>query len=265
MRPGLFLSSALIIVILVLGVTATSPAKEWKTFSRISYDWRGDSAPYEFVMRVPIDYDSGGEFTQLVIMQGGKAVLTVTDENGIAEHSLDGISHSSNEMKEMAKKNLLRSKHLLMIPNVTGRSRFPLLFFFGPGYASNPPSLHVISLGDDGVPKEILGLKNYNVHELVDLNKDSVPELIGRNCSPETYGMNEEFQTYAPFSVYRFGDTAVSPMILDLGLTRKYNEANYYGWAGPDCNQNLAVVLRPPGGGKPVIMDAKKAEALFKK
>jgi hypothetical protein len=54
-------------------------------------------------------------------------------------------------------------------------------------------------------------------------------------------------------------------MNIDLRLTESYNKKNYYGWAGPKCSEDIAVVLHPPGGGKPVVMDAAKAKAMFEK
>jgi hypothetical protein len=262
MKPGHCAIIVLLASILVLGAATAGTVMEWKTFDRLSYDWRGDSVPYEFVLRLPMDYDSGGEFTQIEISRGGQVLLTVTDEDGISKY-LEGLEYSSNNLKKLAGRNLLHSKHLLMLPDVTGRSRYPILFLFGPGYASSPPSFHVISLGDDGIPKEILRLRNFSIFELADLNNDSVPEIIGKKCFSQSF--SEGFLTYDPYSVYRFGDKAISSMIFDLALTRKYNETNYYGWAGPKCREDVTVVLHPQGGGKPVIMDTEKAKALSKK
>jgi hypothetical protein len=38
---------------------------------------------------------------------------------------------------------------------------------------------------------------------------------------------------------------------------------NYYGWAGAECSDDLAIVRNPPSGGKPLIMKAKEAEKLM--
>lgn len=260
MKPGHFTISVLFVSLFVFCATTTGVAAEWRTFGTVSYDWRGESLPYDFVLRVPTDYDGGDDFTQLEIIRHGEVVFTVTDENGITKYSQ---AIENRDIKKIISRNLLHSEHLLMVPTIKGRSRFPLLFLFGRAYASQPGSLHVISLSDDGVPKEILSLKNFDLYNLADLNNDSVPEIIGKKCLSQSFG--EGVLTYDPFSVYRFGDTATSPMIFDLALTREYNKANYYGWAGPNCREDLAVVLHPPGGGKPVIMDAEKAKALLKK
>ncbi len=54
-------------------------------------------------------------------------------------------------------------------------------------------------------------------------------------------------------------------MTLDLVKTETYNKQQYYGWAGPECTEEIAIVLHPPGGGKPILMEANKADKLFSK
>jgi hypothetical protein len=71
--------------------------------------------------------------------------------------------------------------------------------------------------------------------------------------------------TYDPLHVYKLETTPEPELKLSLPLTREYNLKHYYGWAGPECSEKLAVVLHPPGGGKPVIMKAKEAERLSEK
>ncbi|MBJ6802818.1 hypothetical protein [Geomonas propionica] len=125
--------------------------------------------------------------------------------------------------------------------------------------------MHIIALGDDGIPKEILNLENFEIRSFAALDKDKTPELIGYPCFSQSWGPEFSFLTYDPFHVYRFGATATSEMTMDLQLTESYNRKNYYGWAGPECSEDIAVVLHPPGGGKPVVMDAEKAKVIFEK
>jgi hypothetical protein len=54
-------------------------------------------------------------------------------------------------------------------------------------------------------------------------------------------------------------------MTFDLKLTESFNKKNYYGWAGPACSEEIVVVLHPPGGGRPLIMGAKKAQRIMRK
>jgi hypothetical protein len=242
-------------------VASVSSATQWKTVEKVRYDWSGNKNPYELELRAPADYDAGGDYTQLLIIREGKVVLEVNDDNGLAKLA-DALSP---ENKSLKKRNILKSKHLLMISSLKGRSKHPLLLLFGWAYGSSPGSLHIISLDDDGIPKEILNLETFEIRAFTDLDKDKTPELIGYPCFSQSWGPKDSFLTYDPFHVYRFGATATSEMKLDLQLTESYNRKNYYGWAGPECSEDIAVVLHPPGGGKPVVMDAEKAKAIFEK
>lgn len=253
---------ALLFTLATLPTAASDPPSQWKTIERLTYDWCGGSVPYEFVLRVPVDYGSGGDFTRLEILRGGQVIFTVTDDDGIAKYNTTIISVA---MKERSKPNLLPSEHLLMLSSVTGNSRCPLLFLFGWLYGSFPGSLHVISMNYDGIPIQIVSRQNFSLWDIRDLDKDMVPEFIGKQCFYEQrrIGMLDVLG-YSPFSVYRFGATAASPMVLDMALSQKYNETQYYGWAGINCSEHIVIVLHPPGGGKPVIMKAEEVKALNK-
>lgn len=228
---------------------------------QVRYDWAGDNKPYDFVLRKPAGYNDAGEYTQLQIMQKGEVLLQLNDEGGLVSLA-DALTQ---ENKQLKKKNLLKSKNLLIIPSLRGKSKHQLLLLFGWAYGSSPGSLHIIALGDDGIPKEILNLENFEIHSIADLDRDTIPELIGYPCFSQTWGPDYSFLTYDPFHVYHFGASATSAMKLDLDLTETYNKNNYYGWAGAECSEDIAVVLHHPGGGKPVVMDATKARSLFQK
>jgi uncharacterized protein len=79
--------------------------------------------------------------------------------------------------------NILKSKYIMMIPGINGSSKYPLLFLLGWPYVSDPESLHVVALGNDGIPKEILNLKNFDLDSFADLDKNSTLELIGNPCT----------------------------------------------------------------------------------
>lgn len=233
--------------------------RRWKVVEKVTYNWRGDSNPYEFVMSIPEDYDAGGDFTQLRILRGGREIFHLTDDDGFAKVKEAVLSP---EIMKASSQNLLRTEHLLMLPDLKGRSQYPILMLFGWGYASDPGSLHVVALDSTGMPREILRLTNFDLWSTTDLDDDGVPELVGRKCLAEEWGSG--FLTYVPVLVYRFGAAPDSPMTLDTVLSQRYNEEHLYGWAGSECREDLAVVLHPPGGGSPRILPAKDAEALFK-
>lgn len=228
---------------------------KWKTVQTLDYDWAGDGNAYQFTLLIPDPWDDAGEFTKLQITRHGKLVYELTDPSGLVNYQ-DEID---SEMKKQAKGNLLPSRYLLMLP-IKGNSAKPVILVFGWAYGSSPGSLHVIALSKDGIPKEILYRENFEVTALADLNHDSRMELIGKPCYSEEFG--PKLLTYDPYQVLSFGNITDAPMALDLPLTKDYNNKNYYGWAGPDCREDVAVVLHPPGQGKPVIMDTKQAEAL---
>jgi hypothetical protein len=233
----------------------------WKTIEVVRYDWHADGQEYEFVLLVPSVYDAGGDFTRLDIARYGKVVYTLTDSDGLTKYNDDWID--GNWL--FRKKNILKSKYLLMVPGIKGNSNYPLLLLFGWSYASSPGSLHIVALGNDGIPKDILNLTNFDITRFADLNQDSIPELIGNKCLSQSWGPDYDFLTYDPYSVYRFGSGATSQMVFDIKLTESFNRQNYYGWAGPECSEDKAIVLHPPGGGKPLLLDADKAKNLFSK
>ena len=253
-------AAALLLSVCAAGVsTGQEQPRHWKLVDRVTYDWRGDSDPYEFVMSIPDNHDAAGDYTQLRIIRGGHEIFRSVDPDGLAKVKEALLSP---ELVKASGRNLLSTGHLLMLPGLTGRSRFPLLMLFGWGYGSGPGSFHVVALDDDGLPKEILSLANFDLTGVIDLDHDGVPELVGRKCLAQEWGSH--LLTYAPFLVYRFGATATSLMVLDTALSRAFNEDHAYGWAGSECNEDLAIVLHPPGGGKPRIMPAREAEALYK-
>jgi hypothetical protein len=230
---------------------------QWKTVQNVSYDWAGDGAEYQFTLSIPNPWDDPGNFTKLQIVRRGKVMYELTDTSGLVKYE-DGIG---GEMKRSVKKNLLPSPYLLMIPGA-GKADTPILLVFGWAYGSSPGSLRVITL-EDGTPKEALYLENFEVTAFTDLNHDLRLELVGKKCFSQGFG--PDLLTYDPYSVFRSGDAQDAPMTLDLLLSEDYNKKNYYGWAGPECREDMAVVLHPPGHGKPVILPTKEAEALFEK
>jgi hypothetical protein len=87
-----------------------------------------------------------------------------------------------------------------------------------------------------------------------------VAEVIGYPCLSQEWGNG--LITYDPYNVYKLGGVSGTSASLSLPLSRNYNLSHYYGWAGAQCSEDLAVVIHPPGGGKPLIMNAKKAERI---
>lgn len=76
-------------------------------------------------------------------------------------------------------------------------------------------------------------------------------------------GVGHDFLTYDPYSVYRLPKSQSGRATYSLESSKQYNLTHYYGWVGPDCSEDYAVVLHPPGQKKPIIMKSKEAEKLF--
>jgi hypothetical protein len=68
--------------------------------------------------------------------------------------------------------------------------------------------------------------------------------------------------TYDPFNVYKLNAIPGAPAKLSLALSKSYNLKHYYGWAGPNCSEDFAVVLHPRGGSKPVVVPKERAERM---
>jgi hypothetical protein len=62
--------------------------------------------------------------------------------------------------------------------------------------------------------------------------------------------------------VYRLSNAPGENARLSIPLSKRYNLKHYYGWAGPKCSEDIAVVLHPPKGGKPIVVSAKEAQEL---
>lgn len=237
---------------------ASAPVAQWKTVQTASYDWAGDGSSYEFTLSIPDGWNDPGDFTRLQISHGGKVVYELTDTSGLVKYQ----TAISGDMALAAKNNLLSSPYLLLLPGAQ-KTDHPLLFLFGWAYGSEPGSARIIKLDEDGTPWDVFYHETFDVTAFEDLNHDGKKDLVGAACSSQTFG--HDLLTYDPYTVFVFAEGPGASMAPDLALTEEYNKQNYYGWAGPDCREDIAVVQHPPGGGKPVILPVKQAEALFEK
>jgi len=250
---------ALPILLLFLALPAFSQT-HWLRVETARYDWNRDGKPYTFVLDIPRNWDAGGDYSRLRILAPDGRRFTFASRNGLTTlaDTFDP-QWARPHLAALLKKNPVTSQHLLFLP-VNSKSENPLLLFlFGWAYGSSPGSLHVIAL-DKGVPQQILYRKEFQLMDYLDLNGDGHFGIIGKRCLSQAWGAG--LLTYDPYSVYTLSHGRTGPALLSISLSTKYNLEHYYGWAGPDCSEKLAVVLHPPGGGKPVIMDAKKAEKL---
>lgn len=240
----------------VVSVLSCNAQGQWKQVAVHRFDWAGPGQTATFILENPAN-PNVGDFTRLRIRTHGHPEFVLTDEDGLVNFRKENCSFHFEFCK---RKNLITSNYLLLFP-VAGKK--PVLFLFGWAYASSPGSLHAIAIGEDGSPREIFSVKEFDLYDFLDVNSDGLPEIIGKKCLSESMG--NDLLTYDPYSVFRLPKAPATKAVYSLSLSKTYNLKHYYGWAGPHCREDVAVVLHPPGGKKPIILPSKEAEKLFTK
>lgn len=252
-----------LLVLLSLFASSVSLSAQWVHVETVHYDWNHDGKAYTFVLDIPKTWDAAGDYSRLHIFAPNGTKFVFTDDDGLTKLS-DELSPNwvLPHLTALIKKNPVRSNHLLFLPFTRNSKKPFLLFMVGWAYASSPGSLHIIAL-DKGVPKQVLYKEQLGLLDYFPDNGDGSATIIGFPCLSQEWGNG--LLTYDPDWVFTLPSSKVGRAQLSIPLSKKYNIQHRYGWAGPECSEKLAVVLHPPGGGKPVIMDAKKAEALTEK
>jgi len=234
--------------------TAANPTYEWTAVEEFDFDWSGKGMPAHFKLE---RHTGQQEPSRLTIQIKGHKDFVLNNDDGWVEYETD---FQPEEKFLKINKNLGTSRFVLFLRVTNGLP--PLAFLASMDYASDPERLHVIGLDAAGDPK-LLFNQIFHLAELVDLDGDGTKEIVGLPCFSQTWGDN--LLTYDPLHVYKLQSTPEPDLELSLPLSQDYNQKHYYGWAGPMCSEDLAVVLHPPGGGKPVIVPAKEAEKMFPK
>lgn len=157
------------------------------------------------------------------------------------------------------RKNVLASQYVFGLGASIGATPHIFLFLVGWPFGSSPGSLDVVDLDGAKPPVVVLREEELDLVGFSDLDNDGVPEIIGAPCMSQEFG--DHLLTYDPLHVYTIKKGG-RPAELSIPLSRAYNEARYYGWVGPACSEEWAVVLHPPGRGRPVIMRTAEAEKL---
>jgi len=240
----------LIVFVIVLASFASAQA-QWKKVETLRYDWVGSGSAATFTL----GYDGGGEFTRVRVLTPGNPEFVLSDEDGLTNFRKDTCENKKFGL--CTRKNLFPSDRLFFYRLPSGEV---LLFVFGWTYASSPGSVHVLALDRNGMPHEMLSLRDFDIDDLIDVDGDGTPEIVGKKCFSQEWG--DHLLTYDPYSVYRLPKQSTMQASYSLELSKQYNLKRYYGWAGPNCREDVAVVLHPPGAGKPVIMNSKEAEKL---
>jgi hypothetical protein len=248
-----FVSSVLVLVLsIALGGWSSPNADTWKQVYSFQYDWDRYRAA-TFIFELPsAGADGGGDFTRMRIQVPGRKEFVLDNGDGWVEYTSKGASISSK-----LHKTLTPSNHVLAVKAADDRT---LLFLFGFEYASSFGKFDVLEISEAGDPKVVLHRDEFMLEELRDLDGDGIPEVVGKTCQSQTWG--NDLLTYDPFNVYQLAAISGGPAELSLPLSKSYNLRHYYGWAGPKCSEDFAVVLHPPGGGKPVVVTKQEAERM---
>jgi len=245
----------LIFALVILSVVwvQVSAQTKWSRVSSFKFNW--DNHPdVRVTLEIPTSWNDPGDFTRILISVPGKQLFVLTNKEGWVKYAAQEAVVSP----EVAKKNVVDSEYLLAL-RATGHDRL-LLFLIGYAYASSPGTLDVIEISPSGQPRVILHRDELGLAGFHDLDGDDVAEIVGRPCLSQVFGNG--LITYDPLHVFKLAVEPGGRAMLSLPLTKSYNLAHYYGWAGPVCSEKYAVVLHPPKGGRPVVTTLEKAEQM---
>jgi hypothetical protein len=227
--------------------------KDWGVAEEFDFDWLGKGQPAHF----KIEQSQDEQISRLTISIKGQRNWVLENDDVWEEFARDFLKEEDFLKKN---KNLAASKYAFSL--APAPSARPWIFLVTPQYGSDPGTLFVLALDSSGHPAIILKT-TLHIREFRDLDGDGVAEIAGQPCFSQSWSDN--LLTYDPLHVYKFESTPKPELKLSLPLSQDYNMKHYYGWAGPDCSEDLAVVVHPPGGGKPVIMKTQEAKKMLEK
>jgi hypothetical protein len=238
-----------------LSNSAIAPAQtKWQNVSAFQFDWDGHR-DVNVLLEKPSEWNDPGDFTRIRIRVPGQKEFVLTNQNGWVRYASESASMMPDLMK---KRSLTPSKYLLAVG--AAHDARTLLFLFGYSYASSPGSLDVLEISQFGQPHVVLHREEFGLAEVRDLDGDGVAEVVGFPCLSQEFG--DGLLTYDPLNVYKLDATKGVQARLSIPLSKTYNLAHYYGWAGPKCSESFAVVLHPPRGGKPIVVSTEEAERI---
>jgi len=235
------------------GPSQTKPelAKDWHVAEEFEFDWAKNGQPAHF----KIEQSEEEQISRLTVNFKGRKDWVLENDDVWEVFERDFLKEEDFLKKS---RNLAQSKYAFSLAPSSAAK--PWIFLVTPQYGSDPGSLFVLALDASDNPKIIFN-KTFHLKEFRDLDGDGVAEIAGQPCFSQSWSAN--LLTYDPLHVYKLGSTPQPELVLSLPLSQDYNLKHYYGWAGPDCSEDLAVVLHPPRGSKPVIMKTEEAKKML--
>jgi hypothetical protein len=228
----------------------TASPKTGEVLSSSQFNWDNRGVASLSIEKDPISIGDA-DFNRIRIRVAGQKDFVITNTHGWIKLKSAGLS------SRLISAQVVGSEYVLAVKASKERT---LLFLFGYAYASAPGSLDILALSQDGRPEVVFHRKEFGLSEVLDLDGDGLTEVVGYPCLSQEWGNGLE--TYDPFNVYKFRLSPSAQATLSLPLTKSYNLKHYYGWAGPTCSEEFAVVLHPPKGGKPIVLPANEAEKM---
>lgn len=241
--------TAFLFIILQLAYSWQSQSN-WQVIETTTFEWNKSSGSQTFILEKRND----DEFRLRIQTRGQPDFLLPI---AYAVVRLD------NELldKQLVADNLLSSSYLYISPKLRDRSGRPMLLAFGEPMGSDPGSLNIVALNQRAAPIVVFSSETFQLTAIKDLDGDNRSEFVGLHCLSQEWGTC--MTTYDPYSVYHLDDRS-GKAVRSLALSKAYNLKNYYGWAGPNCSEQIAVVKCAPKG-KPRVMSAKRAKQLYGK
>lgn len=238
-----------LLVILFLISSLTYAEESWVVVEKVNFDWNQDKKIDQVILERPRVWNDPGDFTRIRIKIAGKKEFILKDESGLSQYKKNG--EPSNI------KSSIKSNYMALFP-ISKKFSESLLMMFGYEFGSSPGKLLIITLNQEGFP-EIVFYKTFNIIEFKDINNDKYPEMIGQPWYAQGLGSNGDIHTYCPMYVYRFYKSKTNfKVVLDLRLSKKYNEDYGAGWAGPDPRSDIVEII-PLDGSNPRLMNKKEA------
>jgi hypothetical protein len=235
------------------GAQSQKSPKDWAVAEEFDFDWQGNGQPAHFM----IEQSQDEQISRLTISIKGQKDWVLENDDVWEEFARDFLKEEDFLKKNS---NLAPSKFAFSL--APSRPARPWILLVTPQYGSDPGTLFVLALDSADRPAVILKT-TFHIKEFRDLDGDGVAEIAGQPCFSQSWSDN--LLTYDPLHVYKLESAPKPELKLSLPLSQDYNLKHYYGWAGPDCSEELAVVLHPPGGGKPVIMKTEEAKKMLGK
>lgn len=237
-------------VMLLLFISSVTYAEEsWVVVDKVRFDWNQDKKIDQVILERPKVWNNPGNFTRIRIKITGKKEFILKDENGLSQYMKNG--------EQGFIKSQIKSNYMALFP-FSEKFSESFLIMFGYEFGSSPGELLILVLNQEGVPEKLF-CKTLNIIEFKDINKDKYPEMIGQPWYAQGLGSNGDIHSYCPMHVYRFYKSRGNfRVVLDLNLSKKYNENYGAGWAGPDPRNDI-VEITPLNGSKPRLMNKKEA------